>query len=56
VGDGDDEICRRGYAFLVTPNPPVRRFAGVVRAVVKTMELASFGGNDLIARTLARAG
>jgi hypothetical protein len=42
--------------FLVAPNPPVRRFADVVRAVVKTMELAGFGGNDLIARTLARAG
>jgi DNA-binding XRE family transcriptional regulator len=41
---------------LVSPNPPVRRFADVVRAVVKTMELAGFGGNDLIARTLARAG
>jgi transposase InsO family protein len=41
---------------LVAPNPPVRRFADVVRALVKTMELAGFGGNDLIARTLARAG
>src|ERR1039457_5584475 len=41
---------------LVAPSPPVRRFADVVRAVVKTMELAGFGGNDLIARTLARAG
>jgi len=41
---------------LVAPDPPVRRFADVVRAVVKTMELAGFGGNDLIARTLARAG
>jgi transposase InsO family protein len=41
---------------LVAPNPPVRRFADVVRAVVKTMELAGFGGNDLIAQTLARAG
>jgi putative transposase len=41
---------------LVTPKPPVRRFADVVRATVKTMELAGFGGNDLIARTLARAG
>ena len=41
---------------LVAPNPPVRRFADVVRAVVKTMELAGFGGNDLIAWTLARAG
>jgi transposase InsO family protein len=41
---------------LIAPNPPVRRFADVVRAVVKAMELAGFGGNDLIARTLARAG
>ena len=41
---------------LVAPSPPVRRFVDVVRAVVKTMELAGFGGNDLIARTLARAG
>jgi transposase InsO family protein len=41
---------------LVAPNPPVRRFADVVRAVVRTMELAGVGGNDLIARTLARAG
>jgi transposase InsO family protein len=41
---------------LVAPNPPVQRFADVVRALVKTMELAGFGGNDLIARTLARAG
>jgi transposase InsO family protein len=41
---------------LIAPNPPVRRFADVVRTVVKTMELAGFGGNDLIARTLARAG
>ena len=41
---------------LVAPNPPVRRFADVVRAMVKTMELAGFRENDLIARTLARAG
>lgn len=41
---------------LVAPLPPVRRFADVVRVTVKTMELAGFGGNDLIARTLARAG
>jgi transposase InsO family protein/DNA-binding transcriptional regulator YiaG len=41
---------------LVAPNPPVRRFADVVRVVVKTIKLAGFGGNDLIARTLARAG
>jgi transposase InsO family protein len=47
--DGEDERP------LVAPHPPVR-FADVVRALVKTMELAGFGGNDLIARTLARAG
>ncbi len=41
---------------LVVAIPPVRRFADVVRAMVKTMALAGFGGNDLIARTLARAG
>ena len=45
-----------GTSPLVSPNPPVRRFVDVVRALAKTMELAGFGGNDLIARTLARAG
>jgi transposase InsO family protein len=49
-------VDREAPRPLVAPNPPVRRFADVVRAVVKTMELAGFGGNDLIARTLARAG
>jgi hypothetical protein len=52
----DGEAPRPTPRPLVAPNPPVRRFADVVRAVVKTMELAGFGGNDLIARTLARAG
>jgi transposase InsO family protein len=47
---------REGPRPLVVPALPVRRFADVVRALVKTMELAGFGGNDLIARTLARAG
>ena len=45
----DGEVVRP----LVATDPPVRRFADMVRAVVKTMELAGFGGNDLIARTLA---
>jgi transposase InsO family protein len=48
----DREVARP----LVATDPSVRRFADVVRAVIKTMELAGFGGNDLIARTLARAG
>ena len=53
----DGEAPRDAPRPLVAPDPPVRRFADVVRAVVKTMELAGFGGNDLIARTLAaRAG
>ncbi len=34
----------------------MRRYADVVRHLVRTMALCGFGGNDLIARTLARAG
>jgi putative transposase len=41
---------------LVQPTPPVRRYADVVRHLVQAMVLAGFGGNNLIARTLARAG
>jgi transposase InsO family protein len=52
----DGEAPRDAPRPLVAPDPPVRRFADVVRAVVKTMELAGFGGNDLIARTLAGSG
>jgi len=40
----------------VRPTPPVRRAADVVRALVQTMARLGFGGQDLIARTLARAG
>jgi transposase InsO family protein/DNA-binding transcriptional regulator YiaG len=41
---------------LVQPTPPVRRYADVVRRLLQAMALAGFGGNGLIARTLARAG
>jgi putative transposase len=41
---------------LLRPTPPVRRFADVVRHTVQAMALIGFGGNDIIARTLARAG
>jgi putative transposase len=41
---------------LVRPVPPVRRYADIVRHLVSSMALCGFGGNDLIARTLARAG
>ena len=41
---------------LVRPQPPVRRYADVVRHLIQTMALMGFGGNRLIAQTLARAG
>jgi transposase InsO family protein len=41
---------------LVKPNPPVRRYADVVRHLVHTMRLAGFGGCEKIAQTLARVG
>jgi transposase InsO family protein len=41
---------------LVQPTPPVRRYADAVRRLLQAMVLAGFGGNHLIARTLARAG
>jgi transposase InsO family protein len=40
----------------VKPIPPVRRFADVVRHLVQTMGRLGFGGEDLIAAILARAG
>jgi hypothetical protein len=40
----------------IKPIPPVRRFADVVRELVQTMARLGFGGEDLIAATLARAG
>ena len=43
-------------AALVRPAPPVQRFADVVRHVVQRMDRMGFGGNRLIAATLARAG
>jgi hypothetical protein len=41
---------------LVKPNPPVRRYADVVRHLVHTMHSAGFGGCQQIAQTLGRAG
>ena len=43
-------------AGLVQPSPPVRRYADVVRSLVQSMALAGFGGQERIARILARAG
>jgi len=41
---------------LVRPNPPVRRYADVVRHLVHTMRVSGFGGCRQIAQTLGRAG
>jgi putative transposase len=41
---------------LVKPTPPVRRFADVVRHVVRTLTLAGFPGDASVAAFLARAG
>ena len=46
----------RPTAALVRPAPPVQRFGDVVRHVVQRMDRMGFGGNRLIAATLARAG
>ena len=41
---------------MLRPVPPVRRAADVVRATVRTMARLGFGGEDMVARVLARAG
>lgn len=47
---------RKTVGSLVKPTPPVRRAADVVRSLVQTMTRLGFGGQDLVARVLARAG
>ena len=47
---------RQTVGSLVKPNPPVRRYADVIRQLVHTMSEAGFGGNLQIALTLGRAG
>ena len=41
---------------LLKPDPPVRRFADVVRHVVQTLTLAAFPGDASVAASHARAG
>ena len=41
---------------LIQTEPPVRRYADVVRQLVHSMAVAGFGGQLRIAQTLARAG
>ncbi|MGE0454250.1 MAG: DDE-type integrase/transposase/recombinase [Vicinamibacteria bacterium] len=40
----------------VKPTPPIRRFADCARRLVQLMQRLGFGGEDLVALTLARAG
>jgi hypothetical protein len=40
----------------VQPVPPIRRAAEVVRATIQTLTRLGFGGEDMMARVLARAG
>jgi hypothetical protein len=40
----------------VKPAPPITRFADVVRSTIEAMGRLGFGGDDLTALTLARAG
>ena len=40
----------------IRPNPPVRRYADVVRQLVHLMRFLGFGGYERIAQTIARAG
>jgi putative transposase len=46
----------RTVGSTVKPTPPVRRAADVVRSLVQLMACLGFGGQDLTARILARAG
>ena len=47
---------RETVGSLLKPDPPVRRFADVVRHVVQTLTLAGFPGDASVAASLARAG
>jgi transposase InsO family protein len=50
-----DPVARMVGSTL-EPVPPVRRFADTVRSTVQLMVRAGFGGEDMVAQTLARAG
>jgi hypothetical protein len=46
----------RTVGSIVEPTPPVRRAADVVRSTAQLLARLGFGGQDLCARVLARAG
>jgi len=47
---------RHSVGSTVKPTPPVRRAADVVRSTIRAMTRLGLGGQDLMARILARAG
>jgi len=47
---------RRTLGSLLRPVPPLRRYANVVRSLARQMKAFGFGGNKLIAATLAQVG
>jgi transposase InsO family protein len=49
------EPATRTVGSLLQPTPPLRRAADVVRSTVQAMARLGFGGQDLVARVLARA-
>lgn len=46
----------RAVGSTVKPTPPIRRAHDVVQRVAQTMARLGFGGQDMVARVLARAG
>jgi len=47
---------RHSVGSTVKPSPPIRRAADVVRSTIQAMTRLGLGGQDLLARILARAG
>jgi hypothetical protein len=47
---------RRALGSLLKPVPPVRRYANVVRPLARQMKAFGFGGNRMIAATMAQVG
>ncbi|HET6896737.1 MAG TPA: transposase family protein, partial [Vicinamibacteria bacterium] len=54
--EGVADPATRTAGSTVKPIPPVRRAADVVHSMVQVMTRMGFGGQDLLARVLARAG
>jgi transposase InsO family protein len=48
--------AKHSVGSTVKPTPPLRRAADVVRSTIQAMTRVGLGGQDLMARTLARAG